>query len=372
MTAPVQLLHDSPLMGAFAVAGGGTGFLHELLMCPGASRTVLHATVPYAFSALTDYLGGKPDRACAPATARAMAMAALQRARQLAPPELAREHLFGVGLSATLATDRPHKGEHRAYLAVQTPDATREWHLVLAKGARDRAGEEQLVSALALHALLSCAGIETAGPALVAGDSLHREEHLGEADWQRLLAGEVPGVSHGPERSTTGRRLVFPGSFNPLHAAHREMARLAEQHTGTLVEFEICALNVDKPPLDYRDLRRRLEQFPPDHRVWITAAATFVAKAALFPNSTFVVGADTVLRIGDRRYYGNDQLARDRAMQDLAEAGARFLVFPRVVEDSYCGLADLALPPVLLDLCEELPYRRDLSSSALRAADAPA
>ena len=49
---------------------------------PGASRTVLEAIVPYSEGSLVRWLGGPPDRACSPPTARAMAMAAYCRARE--------------------------------------------------------------------------------------------------------------------------------------------------------------------------------------------------------------------------------------------------------------------------------------------------
>ena len=48
----IDQIHDSPLMVVIAVSGGGVASISDLLLVPGASRTVLEAQVPYSFSAL--------------------------------------------------------------------------------------------------------------------------------------------------------------------------------------------------------------------------------------------------------------------------------------------------------------------------------
>ena len=72
-------------MAVIAVTGGGSEAPAQLLTVPGASRTVMEALVPYHPSALAEFLGGRPDQACSAKTARAMAMAAFQRAMKLEP-----------------------------------------------------------------------------------------------------------------------------------------------------------------------------------------------------------------------------------------------------------------------------------------------
>ena len=77
------------------------------------------------------------------------------------------------------------------------------------------------------------------------------------------------------------------------------------------------------------------------------SAPTFVEKAAIFPGATFIVGADTLARIAEPRYYGNDREACAKALEAIAAAGCRFLVFGRRTQKRFESLADLALPPVL-------------------------
>ena len=75
----ISAIHDSPTRAALAITGGGAGALSRLLAVPGASRTVLEGQVPYAASAVSEYLGSQPDRFCDDTTALAMAVVAFQR-----------------------------------------------------------------------------------------------------------------------------------------------------------------------------------------------------------------------------------------------------------------------------------------------------
>ncbi len=96
---------------------------------------------------------------------------------------------------------------------------------------------------------------------------------------------------------------------------------------------------------------------------------TFVEKAALFPGALFIVGADTLVRIGHCRYYGHDSAAVDAAMKQIAQHGCRFLVFGRLIDGQFGSFADLELPDSLRKLCDEVPadaFRDDISSTELR------
>ena len=102
--------------------------------------------------------------------------------------------------------------------------------------------------------------------------------------------------------------------------------------------------------------------------VWLTRAATFVDKAKIFPGATFVVGADTAMRLGVAEYYVN-AAARDAAIATLVSLGCRFLVFGRLIEDRFLAGDRISLPPDVADLCQFVPesdFRLDVSSSEIR------
>ena len=410
MSGRARQLHGSPWQGVFHLTGGGDGFLAEALGAPGASQTVLEARIPYAKPALAELLRTAPRQACNAEVARALAMAAFQRAAALQraaapaqipraavsalasgmpdappastapstpnparyelasgmpgappasapPPQQARDgkpaeqetpQLFGFGGTASLATNRSKRGPCRAHLAVQTRTHT-------------FCGEIALQSAQAPQ------------------------------DWQDLVTGRQRRIQTAPHDGL----LLLPGAFNPLHDGHRRMMAHAEDKLGRAGAFELSIENPDKPMLDYLSIRDRLAQFRhienPDkpvldylsirdrlaqfqHPVWLTCLPRFLEKARHFPGATFALGTDTLMRIADPRYYGSVR-ERDRQLAEMLDLGTRFLVFGRLINDTFQCLSDCPLPRPLCDACIEVPqeqFRLDISSTELQERNAKA
>jgi hypothetical protein len=163
---------------------------------------------------------------------------------------------------------------------------------------------------------------------------------------------------------------VLPGSFNPLHHGHTALAAATGVRLGLPVAFELSVANVDKPELAREEVARRVAQFARVGPVWVTRAATFAEKAALFPGAAFVVGFDTAVRLIDPRYYGGDERLRDAALRTLTDRGCRVVVGGRVDAGGVfrtwtaAGIADefggLFLP------LTETDFRADVSSTELR------
>jgi hypothetical protein len=326
---------------------------------------VLEAIVPYCEAAMIDYLGGRPEQFCSPQTARAMAAAAWHRARKYDPSGPAPA---GVGCTAGLMTDRPRRGPHRAHVAVQTAGRTATWSLELKKGRRNRQEEEHLVGRIVLNVLADACGVPSQlDLPLVEGERIEQTETVAPQFWQAVMMGRTEAECvRGDKRPGAA---LFPGAFNPLHAGHRQMAQIAQEILGVPVDAEMSIFNVDKPPLDYAEIERRLAQFPPQQAVWLTRAATFEEKSRLFPRAVFVVGVDTLRRIAAAEYYGGDRRACLAALEDIAGRGCRFLVFARTVGEKMLRLAGLELPDFFRDACREVPpeqFRDDVSSTAIR------
>jgi len=367
----VEAIHATEERVCVILSGGGSRAVAQLLELPGASRTVLEAVVPYCPAALIAWLGGRPERFCSSQTARAMAMVAFCRACEYVGSEPAPA---GVACTAGLATDRPKRGSHRAHVALQTAALTASWSIQLEKGRRSRAEEESLVSRLLLNTVAQACGLDQRLPLdLLQGETLQRSRTVAPQPWRDLLSGRVESVAHqGRSFPGDGAAVaIFPGAFNPVHAGHRRMAEIARQILRVPVALEISIQNVDKPPLDYFEIERRLGQFDAGQTVYLTRAATFESKSRLFPGATFVVGADTLRRIADPRYYAENSAACRDALQQIASRGCRFLAFGRDLGSGFVGMSDLQLPEVLRTICREVPaevFRQDVSSTEIRKA----
>jgi hypothetical protein len=370
----IPTIHGSGRKAALAITGGGSGAVGELLRVPGGSRLLIEAQVPYDERALAGFLGFAPAQACSSDTAIAMAGAARQRAARLAP---AGTDLVGLGATAALVSDRPRRGEHRFHIAYADTAGIAHCTCVMAKGRRDRAAEEDLVSRAIVLWLARACGIAAPSPrSLIDADEHYAETVVAAADTiDQLLAGELDRVTVQPDGQVTLSApqpvVLFPGSFNPIHEGHVLLARVAEELRQRPLAFEISVTNVDKPPLAGETVRRRLGQFAWKSPVELTRAPTFVEKSRLFPGTTFVVGADTAERLFGPKYYGDDEARMHMALEEIANSGGSFLVAVRIdAAGRVRALNDLPVPRRYADLFSEIPehrFRLDTSSSEIRA-----
>jgi nicotinamide mononucleotide (NMN) deamidase PncC len=361
----VSKIHAAGARGVIAITGGGTAAIGRLCAVAGASATVLEAVVPYSAESLADWLGRKVENACSESAARAMAMVAWRRARELSGDEA--KPAIGLGVTAALATNRPKRGEHRIHAAIQTDHRTAALTLTLEKGRRSREEEETIAAHTAVALLADGLGVHTLDLSRTPpGIDAVMDDCMAPPAWTELLLGRLASVAMGPV--PTPPALLVPGSFNPPHAGHLGIASVAEARVGAPAVRELSVTNVDKPALDFLETKRRVEAIG-GAPLLLTSAPTFVEKARLAPGCVFAIGADTAERIARGAYYGGDA-ARDRAVAEITRLGCRFLVFGRVEGDRFRELRDLDLPEALRAICDgvsEAEFREDVSSSALRA-----
>ena len=367
----IEKIHATPHKAVVAVSGAGTQAVAWLLGVAGASRTILEALVPYGRESMISFLGFEPEQSASAQTAKDMARAAYRKAKSQLEDD---SPAVGLACAATIATDRPKRGEHRAYVSAWDQNSNTLYSLNLHKGLRDRAGEEEVVSRLLVHALMLLSGLKSnLDLGLTPGDELQIEQIMHPAPLAQLLSGEADWVVvRGGEMVVEGDApgALLPGSFSPLHMGHRGLTEAAGKISGFEVGFELSVTNVDKPALEEAEILERLAQFTDDETAVLTRTETFFKKARLFPGRTFVVGWDTAIRLVAPRYYGDDPDAMMVALAAMLAAGTKFLVAGREDDGTFKTLADVEVPQGFEGLFKDVPehlFREDISSTRLRA-----
>lgn len=351
----VDQLHKLPTRAVLFVTGGGLEIFKMLTHRGGGSGTLLSGLIPYTQEETYDLLGFTPSKLVSEQTTRQMAMVAYRRANKLA-----KNQFPAVGVSANMVLqktpDERVGREHTVHVAIQTDSKTVSLTLHLNDSAKlsrtntaelVRVWEEAIAARLILNAVAEALGSENRVSLGYGLDEqiMRTESTLRSSYFKPLLLGELSrlgwNINNGVPSAISADEEAFvkapgvpagvyiiPGSFNPQHDGHRELARLTSEQDPwktTLVDFEISIQNVDKPSLDLIEIETRLRSFKGNCRVWLTNAPTFAQKAVVFPGAIFVVGYDTAVRICDAKYAGPVNTVCDIFRQ----SHNRFLVFGR-------------------------------------------
>mmetsp|Transcript_11965 Transcript_11965/g.15090 ORF Transcript_11965/g.15090 Transcript_11965/m.15090 type:complete len:486 (-) Transcript_11965:395-1852(-) len=397
----IEQIYEKETKVSITGTGSGGTIFGWLLAVPGCSSSVLSAEIPYSMAATKHMLEKSavdlPNSGfCSQEVAIALAKKAHSQCAQLqmlegasdprvglegSVADLGARKIIGVGYTASVVSSRPKRGSHRCHVATYTADQGAVYYnLELSKGDRNRYEEDVVVSRLVLRALANATDVDIPSDFLSEGllteegkESVPEGIHVGDNDaLEQLYEGYVSTVLQVPVLQEDGDvhseriadihpfppgTIVYPGSFNPLHEGHISLLKTAqrfmcERSGGKApcppIVFEIAAFNADKPPLDKEVLESRLEQFTNvsiEHswNVVVTKVPLFIEKARLFPNCTFVIGADTVTRLIDPKYYHDDQLEMINALSEIQVLGCKFIVGGRKINEDFVTMEDVLL-----------------------------
>ena len=367
----IERIHSTEYMASLAVAGAGAPAVSWILGVAGASRTVLDVQIPYASSAMIQYVGSEPEQFVSEYASLALARAAYRKAVALRADDIP---VVGVSCSATIATDRPKRGDHRCHVSAYDAAGWGTATLTLTKGLRTRDEEDDVVSRLILNSLAESFGLDARVHAgLSSGEEIVKTGQRFGSPLEALSAGHIGHVlvsADGRESADARfRGAILSGSFNPLHEGHTRLANAASRLLNKPAMFELSISNVDKPDLERSEVERRIEQFEREADIAITRVPAFYQKARLFPGSTFVIGFDTMTRLIDPKYYGDSPSGMSAALSELRALECDFLIAGRAVSGEFKTLEQLSVPPEYAEMVAQIPeseFREDISSTELR------
>ncbi len=367
-------IHKLPHRLVYEFSGAGALFLTWLHSLAGSSQTVLEASDRYARASLISVLNLTPEKFSSSEVATVLAQKAFSRACELAKLEnLNNRPLLGLACTASIATDKQKRGQHSCHVAISDNLGVVSYELILERGARDRAAEEELVSSLVLKALTEYCALEPPSLSLMPTEKV--KTHLEHSETLKNFAQGKNShlkvsISGGLTRVNQVENIaILSGSFNPLHKGHLELAKAAQKQLGKLVDFELPIINAEKATIDLAETSKRARQFLGKANLYLTQAPLFSDKTTIFSKSTFIVGADTAIRLLETRFYQDREKQMLASFDILHQAGCCFMVAGRLVKGQFVSLKDIKVPENLKDLFLELPadnFRLDISSGELR------
>lgn len=395
------------------VTGGGTSIIPKLLGIGGASRSIACPITPYSKEAtdklitppykdsiipdFTSYCSEDISKLLADSSRRISLELFLKKTLDF--KQVSAANIIGISCSSSIksVSDRPGR-KYNCYVTVQTNNYTRTVHLELGESF-ERSEQEKFCSQLILNMIdVATVSINPIDSFLQLEPIINREvvdfrinnisdillpnkDHIDQLLDQKIKMSLIVFGNDTSDKIFSNillpeGTLVIPGSYNPFHIGHYELAVAAfkkniQNGKNPLVVFEITLSNVDKgifknsseeiqaeiqallesgqnDSLRYKDLikieidrriniiKEEIKLFDPEnilnYAITVNCAGKFIDKSDIYRNCIFVIGYDTVTRIIDCKYYKNNIIAMNIAIGKIIDRGCTFLIAGRKSE----------------------------------------
>jgi len=273
-----------------STAGGGAAAITDLCSPPGRSSVILGATFINDTNLFNKYIGVETwSKYASQESARALSIVSQEAGKN------GLKHI-GIGIASSLATNNERVGRVNLTNIVATGfnfevSFTQEFGRVEGQmPERERYNQEDQIRIYLNKLIDICYEI-------LKGNNDILMVYLKGGDGYKV---KYLNQSKIAEDTIT----IYPGSFNPIHDAHRDLKVLSETLTSAKTVFEISLVNFEKKRIDFDELNKRIQLIGDD--VIVSYDKTFVEKynslVKNYPHLkqiNFVCGIDTWDRISD-------------------------------------------------------------------------
>lgn len=342
--------------------GAGAGIQDLIWKVPGISNFFIGAEMSYAPEKTEQALGFTPTKFVSVETAVDLALAAYMEAWK--PGHRA----IGLGLTASVCSTRPRRGEHQIIVAVFTESACYTMATVLEKGdfwerrdkgeltenelqeciQKQREFDGKMADHLGLHLLDLVVGAHVEKNEFSIGQlktlvETGRVKENMEFAKQRILARPyfcADGTRKEESAIISNNTVFYPGAFNPPHEGHFKGATAALE-VNNFQDVELVFSTTINPPhktsLTPAEMLQRACMMKGHNFLLTENDPLYVDKAARFPGAHFIIGADALQRMLDSSW-GVDC---EELLNRFEQLKTHFLVLGRVVNGEYMIGSDI-------------------------------
>lgn len=316
--------------------GAGAGIQQKIWNTPGCSSFFVGSSMPYAARLSSRALGYTPNKFVSTDMAIDLAMSAYVQAYE--PGKKA----IGIGLTASVASTKEHRGDHQVIVSAFSDDScfTSIFKLKKGSGESQRLIDGELSDYFGLQVILHAAGYDYC---LLKDDSASHFDTRNEA---RESLINKPFFSKFGVRSfmpNLENIIFYPGNYDPLHlghagAAHATRQMVASQYNKlTDVIFTTTADPPHKKELTSAEIMQRVAMMQGYDFMVTYGDARYIDKARRFPNASFIIGADALLRMLDPKW-GIPVLP---LLEEFSQLTTKFYVVGRLVNGVFTTLHDI-------------------------------
>jgi nicotinic acid mononucleotide adenylyltransferase/nicotinamide mononucleotide (NMN) deamidase PncC len=315
--------------------GGGAGLQQLLWGVPGSSAYLSGASFPYSGEEQEELLGFMPEHFCSEEAAIDLASAAYMKAYKFGGKKP-----VGLGITASVASEKIHRGEHRVFACIITDDQVRTCQYTLEKGAGSEVrlldGETcDDIGFLLLAETLALDEVEYTHP-----DHPYHTKRAEDKAKARFF--ERPFFAANGKRLATlptNRHLaLMPGAYNPPHEGHLGTAQHVMDEYGRTVVFEVTAEPPHKEALSAQSLLQRAKLLQGYDRLFTRKEPFYIDKARAYPGIPLVLGADAMVRMLDPKW----GLDLEQMFKDFQKLETKLLVTGRMIGDKFVTVDDIS------------------------------